>query len=269
MNNKLLKYFATPRPRTAHKGDFGHVLVIGGDHGMAGSVGLAAIAALRVGAGRVSVVTRTAHITPLIALRPELMVHGMESAEGLPTLLPQVDGVLIGPGLGQDEWGQSVLNTLLAAWNGPLVMDADALNLLALQPQKREQWILTPHPGEAGRLLGIETSKVQQDRETAIASLVERFGGVVVLKGAGTLVLAEEAPMSCCHKGNPGMATAGMGDVLAGVIAGLSAQGLSPLDAANIGVYIHALAGDRAAEKGERGMLAGDVLLELRNLVNP
>lgn len=268
MNTNRLKPFTTPRPRTAHKGDFGHLLVIGGDHGMAGSVGLAASAALRVGAGRVSVVTRSAHIAPLIALRPELMVRGMESADGLPDLLSHVDGVLIGPGLGQTEWGQSMLDTLLAIWTGPLVMDADALNQLASRSEKREQWILTPHPGEAGRLLGMDTAMVQQDREAAITVLVQRFGGVVVLKGAGTLVLAEGAPMSCCDRGNPGMATAGMGDVLAGVIAGLSAQGLSPLDAANSGVYIHALAGDRAAEQGERGMLAGDVLQELRGLVN-
>ena len=268
MNDDLLEYFSIPRARSSHKGDFGHVLVIGGEHGMAGAVCLAASAALRVGAGRVSVVTRASHVSSVIAVQAELMVHGLEHAADLPDLLERVDVVLIGPGLGQKKWGQSMLKGLLQTWHGPLVMDADALNQLALQPQKRGQWILTPHPGEAGRLLGLSTSRVQADREQAVVALVERFAGVSVLKGAGSLVAGGGMALSYCPHGNPGMATAGMGDVLAGIIAALLAQGLSLRAAANTGVYIHALAGDRAAIMGERGMLAGDVLLELRALVN-
>ena len=150
----------------------------------------------------------------------------------------------------------------------PQVVDADALNLLAQEPARRDDWILTPHPGEAARLLGVSTEQIQADRLHAVHALQQRYGGVCVLKGAGTLVCTSES-IALCEAGNPGMASGGMGDVLTGIIAGFLAQGLSLMDAAKAGVYIHATAGDRAAQEGERGLLASDLLPHLRKLVNP
>ena len=149
------------------------------------------------------------------------------------------------------------------------MVDADALNLLAATPERREDWILTPHPGEAARLLGIPTAQVEADRYAAVRALQARFGGVVLLKGAGTLVCDGWAPVGVVPYGNPGMASGGMGDVLTGVIAGWCAQGLSLSTAAAAGALMHALAGDAAAQLGaERGLLAADLLPELRRLAN-
>jgi NAD(P)H-hydrate epimerase len=149
-----------------------------------------------------------------------------------------------------------------------MVCDADALNLLAEQPRRNEQWALTPHPGEAARLLGTDTASVQQDRLAAVLALQSRYGGIAVLKGAGTLIAAGGVPW-LCDRGNPGMAVAGMGDVLTGVIAGIAAQCRDLGRAATTGVLVHAMAGDLAAQEGERGLLAGDLLLQLRACVNP
>ena len=151
------------RSRDSHKGDFGHVLVVGGDHGMGGAARLAAEAALRCGAGLVSVATRAAHVDALLAGLPEAMALSVETPADLAPLLARASVVAIGPGLGQDAWGQSLLKQVLASAL-PLVVDADALNLLAKAPQKRGNWILTPHPGEAGRLWGTDTAAVQHDR---------------------------------------------------------------------------------------------------------
>jgi ADP-dependent NAD(P)H-hydrate dehydratase / NAD(P)H-hydrate epimerase len=152
----------------------------------------------------------------------------------------------------------------------PLVVDADALNLLAEHPRARGDWVLTPHPGEAARLLGTATAQVQADRFAAADLLAERYRGVCVLKGAGTLVRAAGGPTWLCDEGNPGMASGGMGDVLTGVIAGLLAQGAGLEQAARAGVHLHARAGDlAAAEGGERGLLATDLLAHLRRLANP
>jgi ADP-dependent NAD(P)H-hydrate dehydratase / NAD(P)H-hydrate epimerase len=149
------------------------------------------------------------------------------------------------------------------------VVDADALNLLATDgTQPRGDWILTPHPGEAGRLLGVSAADIQADRLTALERLVQKFGGTVVLKGAGTLVGARERTPGLCERGNPGMATAGTGDVLTGTIAGILAQCHDAWAAARSGVLVHALAGDAAARTGERGVLASDLLRELHNCVN-
>lgn len=254
------------RARDAHKGSHGHVLVVGGDHGMAGAVALAAEAALRSGAGLVSVATRPEHTALLTARRPELMCRGIHHAAELTPLLARADVVVLGPGLGQDEWGAALFGAVLDAGR-PMVMDADALNLLATMPERRGNWLLTPHPGEAARLLGISTAAVQADRFAAVRELEKRYGGHVVLKGAGS-VLMEGGALALCPYGNPGMATGGMGDVLAGVAGAMLAQRVSePLAMA---VLVHALAGDTAARAGgERGLLASDLLPFLRQRVNP
>jgi NAD(P)H-hydrate epimerase len=257
-----------PRSRTAHKGDHGHVLVIGGDNGMAGAARMAAEAAARCGAGLVSVATRAVHAGIQAALRPELMFRGVETVDELTPLLERASVIAAGPGLGTASWGRKLLEAAIAR-ELPLVVDADALNLLPVMPHRRNNWILTPHPGEAARLLGITTREVQQDRFRAVHELVEQYHGVVILKGAGTLIAASDAPTCICTAGNPGMASGGMGDVLTGVIAGLLAQGLRRYDAARAGVYLHARAGDLAAAGGERGLLATDLFTYLRGLVNP
>jgi NAD(P)H-hydrate epimerase len=256
------------RPRTAHKGRFGHVLVIGGELGMAGAARLAGEAALRTGAGLVSVATRPEHAPALAAARPELMARGVTAPADLDPLLQRATVVAVGPGLGRGDWGRGLLQRVLAA-PPPLVVDADALNLIAERPVRRADWVLTPHPAEAARLLGIATPDVQADRLGAAAALHQRFGGVVVLKGAGTVVQGAGArPPGICSAGNPGMASGGVGDVLTGVIAALLAQGLAPDDAAEMGVSLHAAAGDLAAGDGERGLLASDLFGPLRRLLN-
>lgn len=256
-----------PRRRDAHKGDFGHVLVVGGDHGMGGAVRLCAETALRTGAGLVSVATRRDHVAPLLAGLPEAMVRAVEAPEELPALLAKASIVAVGPGLGQGVWGLALLDQVLAS-SLPLVVDADALNFLAKSPTRRGNWILTPHPGEAGRLLDSNTAGVQSDRFRAVETLVQRFNAVVVLKGSGSLIGAPDETTAVCTAGNPGMAAPGMGDVLTGVIAALAAQGLGLPDAARMGVYVHASAGDLAARQGERGMVARDLMEPLRRLVN-
>jgi NAD(P)H-hydrate epimerase len=256
------------RRRAAHKGSFGRVLVIGGGPGMPGAACLAAEAALRVGAGLVSVATAPENLVAIVARRPELICHGVSAPAALDVLIEQADVVAVGPGLGQSEWALGVLAQVLAA-SKPLVVDADALNLIAEHPRVREDWILTPHPGEAARLLGCSSADIQRDRLGALAALSDRYGGIVVLKGAGTLVGGRGKAAGFCERGNPGMATAGMGDVLTGVIVGILAQCRDPEQAARVGVLAHALAGDAASRLGERGLLASDVIQELRSCVNP
>lgn len=260
--------FLAPRARNAHKGAFGHVLVIGGEVGMSGAARLAGEAAARVGAGLVSIATRAEHAALLSVARPELMCHPVENPNQLRPLLERAGVVAIGPGLGQGAWGRGLFAQALQS-SLPLIIDADALHLLAQDPVQCEHAVLTPHPGEAARLLGMPVAEVQRDRFAAVSALQERFGGVVVLKGAGTLVAAPAHRVQLCDAGNPGMASGGMGDVLMGIIAGLIAQGLALPDAAALGVWVHATAGDRAARNGERGLLAGDVLVQLRGVVNP
>jgi len=256
-----------PRLRTAHKGQHGHVLVIGGDYGMAGAVRLAGEAALRTGAGLVTLATRPEHAAVLAAACPELMSHGVTGVLDLKPLLLRATVVVIGPGLGQSAWARSLLAAVLEAGQ-PRVIDADALNLLAGEPVRADYQVLTPHPGEAGRLLGITAAAVQADRFTAAQAISDRYGGTAVLKGAGTVVSSSGQLPSVCTAGNPGMATAGMGDVLSGVIAGLLGQGLDPPAAAVAGVCLHGCAGDRAVATGERGMTARDVIAELRAVLN-
>ena len=257
------------RARVTHKGQCGHVLIIGGDEGFSGAVRMAGEAALRCGAGLVTIATRAAHAAVMNASRPELMVHAVEDPEQLTDLVARADVIAIGPGLGQQEWGRAMLNFVLNL-NKPLIVDADALNLLSQQPQRRDQWVLTPHEGEAARLLGRSASEVHGDRFAAMTALQQQFGGTIVLKGAGTLVATATPPVLLCNDGNPGMASGGMGDVLTGTMASLVAQGFPLSLAAQTGVALHAAAGDAAAKAaGERGLLASDLMSWLRRLVNP
>ena len=255
-----------PRRRSAHKGHFGHVLVIGGDAGFSGAVRLAAEAAARVGAGLVSVATRAAHAALINLTRPEIMSHGIETAKDLGALLRRASVVAVGPGLGQSPWAIQLFEAA-CEYDLPMVVDADALNLLAKMPVCRNNWILTPHPGEAARLLETSVADIQRDRFAAVKALAARYGGVCVLKGAGSLI-DDGAVTTVNTTGNPGMASGGMGDVLSGVVAGLIAQGLDPAPAARAAVALHGAAADRAATAGERGMLAGDLMQHLRALVN-
>jgi hydroxyethylthiazole kinase-like uncharacterized protein yjeF len=183
-------------------------------------------------------------------------------------LVQGADVLALGPGLGQDDWAHTLFDAALASGK-PIVIDADGLNLLARSPRTAAHWVLTPHPGEAARLLARTTDEIQADRIDALRALAARFGGAIVLKGAGSLVLAGASPPTLCDLGNPGMASAGMGDVLTGVIAGLAAQVGDLAQAARMGVYIHARAGDLAAKRGERGLIASDLFEHLRTCVNP
>ena len=270
INQRKLRLALRPRARDSHKGNFGHALIIGGDVGMAGAALMAAEACARTGAGKISIATHREHIPAFIARKPELMVHGVESADGLSPLLALATVVVIGPGLGQSDWSKAMLKTVLAT-TLPLVVDADALNLLASKDTalKRDNWILTPHPGEAAHLLKTDTQQIAAERPEHARRLQHTFQGVAVLKGMGSLIATPEA-LYQCKRGNPGMASGGMGDVLSGIIGGLVAQGFSLNDAACFGVDLHAGAADIAAKQGgERGLLATDLLLPLRTLLNP
>jgi NAD(P)H-hydrate epimerase len=265
---QLQQKWLLPRARDAHKGDFGHVLIIGGDLGMAGAVTMTGISALRAGAGLVTIATRHDHIAAVIANCPELMVKGVEDEKQIRPLIEKATVIAIGPGLGQSSWSEKLFNTVMAC-SQQLVVDADALNLLAKNKRHSSRWILTPHPGEAARLLNTTTQAIQQDRYAAIAALQKQYGGVCVLKGSGTLI-ADDKNSYVCTAGNPGMAAGGMGDVLTGIIAGLQAQQISPFDAACLAVECHAhAADDAAAEQGERGIMALDLLMHLQTWVNP
>jgi len=257
-----------PRARYANKGNYGHVLVIGGEQGMAGAARLAGESALRAGAGLVSVATRAGHVFALNTARPELMAHGVDGPQALAPLLERASVLALGPGLGQAAWGHALWLTALDA-DKPLVLDADGLNLLAGEPRRfGAPTVLTPHPGEAARLLGVATAAVEEDRFAAVRELARRYAAVVVLKGAGSLVADPDGRLDVCPWGNPGMATGGMGDLLTGIVAALLAQGCSAWQAACLGVGLHARAGDRAAQQGERGLLASDLLAPLRTLGN-
>ncbi len=258
------------RARTAHKGSSGFVTLAGGDEGYIGAILMATRSALRAGAGMVTVATRGAHAAVLAAAQPEAMFRPTESADDFVARIDKTKVVAIGPGLGQGDWGRALWRAALRS-DKPLVVDADALNLLAADPQSCDRraapWILTPHPGEAARLLGCTVAEIEADRVAAVREVAHRYGGTVVLKGAGTLVCGQQ--LAVCPYGNPGMAVGGMGDALTGIIAAFVAQGLAPEPAAQTGVMVHALAGDVAAKAGERGLLPSDLIECLRQIVNP
>lgn len=282
----------SPRPATVHKGLCGNVLVVGGDLGYGGAALMAAEAAARAGAGTVALLTRSQHVAAALTRRPEIMVRGVDEPDGhgseqILALMQKAQAIVLGPGLGNSNWSHSLLRQVLefAGSHVPVVLDADALNLLAeyaalgdeldfAMPAGSSQWVLTPHPGEAARLLGSAVAIVEADRFAAALALQSRWGGAVVLKGAGSVLCTQEAgadsaSLEVCTEGNPGMASGGMGDVLAGLIGGLIAQGLSPALALRCGVCIHGEAADNAVEEsGERGLLATDLMLPIQRQVN-
>lgn len=261
-----------PRAADAHKGDFGHVMIIGGDTGYGGAALMAAEAAARTGAGLVSIATRPEHISAILARRPEIMACGVVSGQELEPLLARPTLLVVGPGLGRSPWSEQMLQQAVKS-DLPLVLDADALNILAEgrvvpSPAGRGRWLLTPHPAEAARLLGITTAEVQSDRYAAVKQLQDKYQAGVILKGAGSLVATADAVIGVVTDGNPGMATGGMGDVLSGILGGLLAQGMSLADTARLGAVIHACAADLAAEEfGQRSLLATDLLPYLCHLL--
>ena len=257
-----------PRPVAAHKGQFGHLLVIGGEHATGGASLLSAQAALRCGAGLVSLATRAANVPAAQARCPEIMAVGVESANQLLALSSRASVLVVGPGLGQGAWGRSLLSAAAASAGKPQVWDADALNLLAdAVVRVPGQAVLTPHPGEAARLLGISSAEVQADRPLAARQLAERFQASVVLKGAGSLIAAADGRLALCDLGHPAMAGAGLGDVLAGLIGALLAQGMKPYEAACLGVWLHASAGQQLGESLGRGLAASDLIPVIRELL--
>jgi len=268
VNYNDLTYLIKKRQRSSHKGQFGKTLIIGGNLGMPGAVRLAAESALRSGSGLVKVLTRLENQTAVIAGRPELMLQSFSENMPSSNLFGDWPSTLvIGPGLGVDDWAQGLLGRVISAELN-CVIDADALTLLAAKPAYKDNWILTPHPGEAAKLLGVSIAEIETDRFSAVRRLQSIYGGIVILKGAGTLI-CDEKQIFVANVGNPGMASGGMGDVLSGIIGGLLAQGLNSLDAARLAVCIHGDAADLAAQQGERGLLASDLFSYIRKLVNP
>jgi len=270
IQESLIPRLLPGRKRNSHKGSFGWVLAAGGNHGMSGAVRLAGEAALRSGAGKVTVATRSAHAELINSTCPELMVRGVESDEQLKQLAGQVSVIVTGTGLGQTAWSRRILETCLQAGT-PLVVDADGLNLLAgeFSDANLPPSILTPHPAEAGRLLECNSAQIQSDRVGAAQELAQRRQAIVALKGCGTVVAHPDGRYAICPFGNPGMATAGSGDVLAGVIGAMAAQGLDLWHASLAGVLAHALAGDLAAvSRGERGLIATDITAQLPCVLN-
>jgi NAD(P)H-hydrate epimerase len=265
---QIRELFLTRRQKDAHKGDFGHVLVVAGNKGMAGAAVLCARGALRAGAGLVTVSVPEELFPILQTAVPEAMCIGRGLEPDLAeTALSRYDVIALGPGIGTTAKSYELVSWLLQKYTGPFVLDADALNIVAVAGRSDKQWfanfpnvpsqsIVTPHPGEAARLLGVSKNVVTEDRAAALAALEAQLGCVVCLKGAGTLV----SPQYINTTGNPGMATGGAGDVLTGVIASFLAQGMELGTAAKAGVYVHGLAGDLAAQRlGEHGLLAGDI----------
>lgn len=264
-NRELIKKLK--RREDSHKGDFGHVLVIGGDHGMGGAVIMTALAASRVGAGKVTVLTRNAHIPALLNRAPNIMY--VDENSDFNEIIKNKTVIAIGPGLGKSDWARKLFFESMAC-DLPKIIDADALNLISETKQKfnLRNAILTPHLGEAARLLNIATDEIKNNREKIIQKLHEKYHATIVLKGHESLILTN-TKIHKCEFGNPGMATAGMGDILTGIIAGLAAQNLSCEEAAVLGTNIHAFAGDLVKkDQGEIGMIPLDLLKFLPKILN-
>ena len=264
------------RTANAYKHALGHVLVVGGDHAMGGAPLLAAEAALRVGAGMVTVVTRAGHRPAILARRPEIMVVDADDQAARDAAYDRAHLLVVGPGLGRTDWGSGLLGQALAIAK-PMVLDADGLNrLIELNAEVTAPTVVTPHAAEAAALLSTSVADIALDRPAAALALAAQVAtggcGVSVVKGAGT-VIAEHSGESgqllgICSHGNPGMASAGMGDVLSGVIGGLMAQGLAPGDATRLGVCLHSCAADAAVKQtGQRGLLAGDLIPQMMQLL--
>jgi len=259
-----------PRQPTAHKGQHGHVMLIGGDHGMGGAILLAAESALRGGAGRVSLLTRPDHVAAALSRAPALLVRGIRRPGQARRAMAEADVIVLGPGLGQSRWGRGLWRLALDSGKA-LVLDADALNLCARHGRRPPPGsVMTPHPGEAARLMGCGIAALEQKRFEHARALADQWQSTVILKGAGSLVSAPDWPLRLCDIGNAGMAVAGMGDVLAGLVGALRAQGLDAREAATAAVWLHAAAGDLAArELGPRGLQAMDLMAPIMRLANP
>ena len=253
--------------RSAHKGTQGSLVVIGGDVGFGGAPILSSEAALRSGAGRVTLLTHCESAAiAMLSRTPEVMVRLVDDLAAFETLVQSMDAVAIGPGLGQSDWAIACLEAV-NSHQKPSVVDADALNLIAQgRGSFHDNAVFTPHPGEAARLLNCSVSDVQSDPVEAAFALQRKLGGVVVLKGAGSMV-CDGHKVSICNIGNPGMASAGMGDLLSGIIATFLAQGYTLEASAKMGVWLHAKAGDLASADGERGLIATDLLPHIRRLI--
>jgi NAD(P)H-hydrate epimerase len=249
------------RPANAHKSQFGHVLVVAGERGFGGAGILAAEAAARSGAGLISLATRPEHVTAALARCPSLMVRGVTHGSELQQLIEAATVIVCGPGIGRGAWGQQMLQQVLASGKSR-VLDADALNLLSERAAEHsDNQILTPHPGEAARLLGCRVSEVESDRLAAAAGIQTLHGGIVLLKGAGTVIADGRGLPAIANGSNPGMATGGMGDVLAGLIGSLWGQIKDARLATILGASLHLEAAKRASDvKGFMGLLPPDVI---------
>lgn len=254
-----------PRPVNSHKGRQGHLLVIGGNHGMGGAALLAAEAALRSGAGKVTVLTRPEHVTAFLARTPELMVRGITKTPSIKQWLISADAVVLGPGLGNDAWAKNLWRQTIES-DLPLLCDADAITLWKLLSPKVRQapTVFTPHPGEAARLLACSAKQVQHSRLQSLQALMNKLEATIVLKGNGTLISSLDSVPLLLNCGNPGMAIGGMGDILSGIVGALLAQQYEPDRAACLGAWWHGRAADRVAEKrGQIGLLPTDVIAAL------
>jgi NAD(P)H-hydrate epimerase len=256
-----------PRPGNSHKRQFGDIVVVGGDTGMLGATLLSGRAALKCGAGLVTVASCAEHMDLPALQCPELMSACMENGDRFEGLLEGCDIVVLGPGLGQSAWSEAIFAKAMM-FTGPMVIDADGLNLLARSPSSRDNWILTPHPGEAATLLGCTAGDVQKDRLDAVNAMVDRYGGVCILKGAGTLVSGGQGPVWLCDRGNPGMASAGMGDVLSGMTGALLGLGMDITEAAKAGTWLHSMAADELSCTQYPGsLMASDIIDYLPGLL--
>ena len=256
-----------PRKASSYKNNFGHVLIIGGNRGYPNAARLAGEAAARTGAGLVSVFSHPDSMVSIATGCAALMTTGSNDIRVLNGLLKKATVVVLGPGLGQDSWAKKMFACAIET-KLPIVIDADALHLLSRNAGRNDHWILTPHPGEAASLLSCSKEDIETDRISAALAMDEQYGGVSVLKGAGT-ISCHQQKLSFSTHGNASLATGGSGDVLTGIIAALIAQGASNIDAANCGVMIHALAAERSSTDGTRGILPTDLFPALYKLVNP
>jgi NAD(P)H-hydrate epimerase len=254
------------RKQNGYKNLYGHVLVIGGNIGYPNAARLAGEAAARTGAGLVSVACHPDNVAAIASGCASLMVKGIHEPHDLGDLVAKADVILIGPGLGQDKWAQKIFARIIET-RKPLVVDADALRLLSNNPSKCDHWILTPHPGEAAQLLACNSEEIQLNRVSSVLAIQEQYSGIAVLKGSGTLTCHDQH-VNFCTSGNVSLATGGSGDVLAGIISSLVAQGISLTDAANCGVMLHGLAAELISKQGTRGVLAEDLFPAIYKLVN-
>ena len=255
------------RLEDSHKGSNGRLLIVGGERAMAGAACLAGWSAYIAGVGLVRVATIPGNATVITCCRPELLVSGISEAHQLKPLFQQTDILALGPGLGQTKWSHQIFEFCLEH-NKPDVIDADGLNLLAQSPDKRQGWILTPHAGEAARLLKCQVAEIQADRMAAAREIVSLYGGICILKGRGSLIVSNDNSRICPY-GNAALAVAGSGDVLTGLLAGLLAQGMNSYKSAVTAVVLHACAADSHADQhGSIGMLASDLMKPLRKLRN-